>query len=305
MDIVKLLLNHKDTNVNLLDNKGNNALYYAKMNMHGLGEEIANLLTIQKSAAKAEGSDHEPKKIAALLVPVRIEEDSKIKTIRFLIESGMDITTMTWGENRTNALHVTAAYAKTTDLIDVIVETGKFNIKGVDNDGLTPLHHAIIGSFSKKNVPHLIKLGADPNIADKNGITPLHLAAKNEETTELIDIILENGQCNVNPVDNNGKTPLHYAIKRPNPVTINNARRLIQMGANPGIADKNGVTPVHVAARNAESMDLIELLLNTEAVDVNCIDNQGRTPLTCARGNKHGLGERIVDRLRDSGANEW
>jgi ankyrin repeat protein len=234
LDIVKLLLNHQDTNVNLLDNKGNNALYYAKMNMHGIGEEIANLLTVQKSVAKAaEGSDHEPENIAAL-VPVRIEEDSKIKTIRILIESGMDITTMRWGENGTNALHVTAADAKTTDLIDVIVETGKFDINGIDNNGLTPLHHAMNGSVSTTNVP-----------------------------------------------------------------------RLIQLGANPSIADKNGVTALHVAARNADSMDLIELLLNTEAVDVNCVDKQGRTPLNCARSNKHGLGERIVNRLRESGANEW
>jgi hypothetical protein len=56
-----------------------------------------------------------------------------------------------------------------------------------------------------------------------------------------------------------------------------------------------------MAARNAESMDLIELLLNTEMVDVNCVDKQGLTPLDCARGNHHGLGEKIIDRLRESG----
>jgi ankyrin repeat protein len=109
----------------------------------------------------------------------------------------------------------------------------------------------------------------------------------------------------VNPVDNDGRTPLHYAIERPDPVTIN-ARRLIKMGADPGIADKNRVTPLHMAARNenAESMDLIEILLNTGAVDVNCVDNQGRTPLACARDNKHGLGEKIIARLKESGAKE-
>jgi ankyrin repeat protein len=76
------------------------------------------------------------------------------------------------------------------------------------------------------------------------------------------------------------------------------------MGADPNSADKNGVTPLHMAARNAESMDLIELLLNSEALDVNCVDKQGLTPLAYARGNKHGLGERIIARLRESGANE-
>jgi ankyrin repeat protein len=298
LDIVKLLLNHKDTNVNCLDNKENNALHYAKMNMHGLGEKIANLLR-EKMAAKAEGDNYEPKKIATS-VQGHIKEDPKIEMIRFLIENGQDVSVMPWGENGTNALHMATAYAKTTDLIDAILKTGKFDINGVDKDGWTPLHHAINGSVSTKNVPRLIQLGADPNIADKNGITPLHLAARNEETTELIDIILKTGQYNINSVDNDGRAPLHYAIKKPNPVTIN-ARRLIEMGADPGIADKNGVTPLHMAARNAESMDLIELLLNTEMVDVNCVDKQGLTPLDCARGNHHGLGEKIIDRLRESG----
>jgi ankyrin repeat protein len=268
------------------------------MNMHGLGEKIANLLR-EKMAAKAEGDNYEPKKIATS-VQGHIKEDPKIEMIRFLIENGMDITTLTWGENGTNALHMAAANAKTTDLIDAILKTGKFDINGVDKDGWTPLHHAMNGSVSTKNVPRLIQLGADPNVADKNGVTPLHLAAANEETTELIDVILKTGQCNINSVDNDGSTPLHYAIKRPNPVTIN-ARHLIEMGADPGIPDKNGVTPLHMAARNAESMDLIELLLNTEMVDVNCVDKQGLTPLDCARGNHHGLGEKIIDRLRESG----
>jgi hypothetical protein len=72
-------------------------------------------------ATKAEGIiKHEPENIAAL-VPGIIEEDSDIKTIRLLIESGMDISAMTWGENRTNAL-------KTADLIDAILETKKFDI---------------------------------------------------------------------------------------------------------------------------------------------------------------------------------
>jgi ankyrin repeat protein len=59
-----------------------------------------------------------------------------------------------------------------------------------------------------------------------------------------------------------------------------------------------------MAARNAESMDLIELLLNTEAVDVNCVDIKGRTPLDCALDNKHGLGQIIIDRLKEYCAKE-
>jgi ankyrin repeat protein len=297
MNMIKLLVHHKDVNVNYLDNSGHSTLDYAMNNEHGLGETIANLLR-EKMAAKADECNHEPENIATVVPTDHIKLVSDIETIRYLIENGHDVSALTWGENGANALHVAAADEETTDLIDAILETGKFDIDGADNIGWTPLHYAITGSLSAKNVHHLIQLGADPSVPDKNGVTPLHLAAENEEMTELIDLILEIGKSNINPVDINGRTPLHFAIKGPNPVAIN-ARRLIKMGADPGIADKNGVTPLHMAARNEESMDLIEQLLNTEAVDVNCVDKQVHTPIDCARANKHGLGERIVARLRE------
>jgi ankyrin repeat protein len=233
MDIVKLLVNRKDVNVNYSEKGGHRTLRYAKHNMHGLGEAIANLLR-EKMAAKTEGSIHEPENMAATVQTGRIKEDSDIKTIRLLIENGQDISAMTWGENGANALHLAAANEETTELIDIILETGKFDINGVDNDG---------------------------------------------------------------------RTPLHYAIKRPKPITIN-VRRLIKMGANTNIADKNGVTPLHMVARNAETMDLIEIFLKTEKLNVNDYDHNGLTALAYARSNKHGLGQRIIGRLRESGAKE-
>jgi ankyrin repeat protein len=229
MDIVKLLINHKDTDVNCLVNGGRNALDCAMGNMFGLGEAIVNLLR-EKMAAKAEGDDYEPKNMAASVPAGCIKQDSDMETIRYLLEDGQDISEMTWGENGANALHLAAA--------------------------------------------------------------------KNEETTDLIDAILETGKFDINGIDNDGRTPLHYAINRPKPITIN-ARRLIKVGADPGIADKNGVTPLHMAARNAKTMDLIEILLNTEAVDVNHYDHNGTTPLAYAGANKHGLGRRIIARLKE------
>jgi hypothetical protein len=51
-----------------------------------------------------------------------------------------------WGENGTNALHLAAANEETTDLIDIILETRKFDIiatRELANGEWTPLHHAI------------------------------------------------------------------------------------------------------------------------------------------------------------------
>jgi ankyrin repeat protein len=293
MDIVRLLLDHPDVDVNYLDNMGKNALrygmHYSMDNKQGVGKAIFNLLKETTVLRKAEGSNHEPENIAALV-------NSHMKTIRLLIEDGQDISEMTWGENGANALHLAAADEETTDLINAFLETGEFDIDGVDNDGWTPLHYAIMGSNSITNVPHLIQLGADPKVANNTKVTPLHLAAKNEETAELIDTLVKTGQCNINGVDSDGRTPLYYAIKRPDPVTIN-VHRLIKMGADPGIADRNRVTLLHLAAIYANSMDLIELLLNTKKLDVTDCDDNGLTAHDYARYNKHGLGDTIVDRL--------
>jgi ankyrin repeat protein len=237
---VQLLVNHKDVDVNYLNNEGYSALDYAEYNEHGFGERIANLLK-EKGAVGRENrlpkgnietknpeisleklvnytSSNAADEIESVLsdatVPIedkiaRINEehlisviiDSDVETLRLLLKNGADINSAR-GKYGMNALHVASLKGKTTDLIDVILETEKFDINGVDSGGDTPLHYAImLGSNSARNAPHLIRLGADPNVSNKTRVTPLHLAAKNEETAELIDIILETGQCNINTAE--------------------------------------------------------------------------------------------------------
>jgi ankyrin repeat protein len=262
-ELIDIILETGQCNINAVDNDGWTPLHYA-----------------------FEGSD------SAIIVP-------------HLIEKGADPTIANKEGN--TSLHLAASHEKTIETISLILENEQVDINSRNKNGMTALHHAI--RISNVSVRYLLKKGADPNAADENGATPLHLAAKEDywettdyKTTELIDIILETGKCDINGVDNYGRTPLHYAIDRYAPVTIN-VRRLIEMGADPGIADKNGVTPLHLAARNAVSMDLIEVLLNTKAVDVNCVDIKGRTPLACARDHyKHGLRQSIIDRLKEYGA---
>ncbi|XP_046643174.1 alpha-latrocrustotoxin-Lt1a-like [Daphnia pulicaria] len=203
-------------------------------------------------------------------------------------------------------LHL-AAHEKEIETISLILENEQVDINSRGNYGQTALHHAI--RFRMPNTArYLLKKGADPNAATENGATPLYLAAKTYyhymTNTELIDIILETGKCNINGVDNYGRTPLHYAIEGYIPGTIN-VRRLIKMGADPGIADKKGVTPLHMSAKIAKSLDLIDELLlkvKTVAVDVNGVDKQGLTPFAYAQDNKHGLGRSIIDRLKEYGA---
>ncbi|XP_046643175.1 serine/threonine-protein phosphatase 6 regulatory ankyrin repeat subunit B-like [Daphnia pulicaria] len=339
MDIVELLLNHPDVDVNLLNFNGHSALDRAK-NIHRLGERIANLLR-EKGAVERENGlskrnnaslkklvnytssyfeDKIEKVLSDATVPIedqiaRIKEehlisaikDSDVERVRFLLKNGADISSAR-GEDGNNALHLASLKAKTTDIIDAILETGKFDINGVDNKGDTCLHLAIklrrklFGINPDIKTRHLIRKGADPTIANKEGDTPFHLAASRGKEIETIKLILENEQVDINSRGKYGRTALHHAIEARNVITV---RYLLKKGADPNAADENGVTPLHVAAIYAKSMDLIdELLLNTEVVDVNCVDIKGRTPLTYARYNKEGLGQDIIDRLKEYGAKE-
>ncbi len=259
-DIVKLLLNHPNVEVNLMNNKGRNALDFAKYNEHGLSEEIANLLR-EKGAAETE-KEVSTKENAMKQIQSRIFSNKKPEEMYNFFSDDKTIPIEAKIDRISEELLLSA------------IKDSNFEI-----------------------VRNLLKSGADIRTCGENGANLLHLTSFHAKTTKLIDAILEKGKFDINGVDNDGRTPLHHALQGINP-TINTAH-LLQKGADPGIADENGVTPLHIAARNAESMDLIDLLLNTEAVDMNCVDKQGWTPLSCARDNKYGLGQRIIARLRE------
>jgi ankyrin repeat protein len=224
MNIVELLVNHKDVDVNLMDDDGRNALDCARLNKEGNGERIAKLLREKGAVERENGLPHRnydslenlmltfshtdeienflsdttktmEDKISKFseeyLISVIL--DSDVESVRrILLNNGAGIGSA-GGENGENALHLASFLAKTTDLIDAILETGEFDINGVDNHENTTLHYAIMGSNAVTNARHLIGKGADLNINDKNGVTLLHLAAQNEETTHSGGILLS---CN-------------------------------------------------------------------------------------------------------------
>jgi ankyrin repeat protein len=149
MDIVELLLNHKDIDVHYLDNQGNNALYYAKVNMFGHGKRIAKLLKEKGVVSQNANSLNDEKVENEVTIENNVKGilqkaflDSEVGMARFLIHTGVDISTVTWGEEGWNALHMASICAKTTEILDVILATGQFDIKGCDVNGATALHFA-------------------------------------------------------------------------------------------------------------------------------------------------------------------
>lgn len=109
--------------------------------------------------------------------------------------------------------------------------------------GRTELHYAALADDADQ-IRELIARGEDPDVADGQGFTPLHLAAQ-ERATLAAAALLDAG-ANVDPVNRHGNTPLWVAVF--------NARddggmiRLLRgHGADPARPNLAGRTPLQLA----------------------------------------------------------
>lgn len=108
-------------------------------------------------------------------------------------------------------------------------------------DGKTALYHAARQS-NLCLMQMLIARGAKVNVADHEGVTPLHQAAWNDE--DCTRLLLDHG-AKMDVQDSTGQTPLHAAviIRR-----VETVQLLLERGANPNLRSKKGETPLLLAA---------------------------------------------------------
>jgi ankyrin repeat protein len=137
----------------------------------------------------------------------------------------------------------------------------------------------------------LLEHGADVNVQDNNGATPLHVSAE-VGTVEVARVLLEHG-ANVAARDSKGKTPMHDAVDYGRVEVV---RVLLEHGANIGAENNEGKTPLHLAA-NYWSVEVIRVLLEHGA-DVGADDNEGKTAFQIALANGN---DEIVKLLSEYG----
>ncbi len=221
---------------------------------------------------------------------------SNIVAVQKLLEKGANPNIL--DKEGMSPLHVAALYGREAEIFDLLVAHGKVSVDHVDGNGQTALHLAArnvnIGAVQK-----LLERGANPNITNKWGQSPLHVAARQRNGKTIIDLLLEaqkvKGMGDVNDQNEKGMTALHYAAAYSNEIT---AVHLINKGADVNCRDNNGCTPLHYAALGAKTMQIIDLLLeNISEGDIQQYRNDKRRLFLFARHNKHGLGDTILDRL--------
>ena len=209
--------------------------------------------------------------------------------VQALLDAGADPNaTDRYGSS---ALHV-AARAGSPEIIALLVAAGA-EVNGRTDVGTSPIHVAVssvpyyvtgdssqvrTGSW-RLRAAALLEAGADPNLPDAEGDTPLHLAAQ-EVDTALVSLLATAG-ADLNARNDSGETPLLTARYHANaPV----ARKLLDLGADPSVLEGTGgidgplcdLTDYSFLLRSpAESLgDCLEA-----GFPVDRTDAAGRTPL--------------------------
>jgi ankyrin repeat protein len=222
------------------------------------------------------------------------------------------VTPPPW-EDAPHPLNVVAKFGSVQE-VEQVFQRDTAALNGQDDEGMTPLACAIVQE-QMEAVRFLLDKGADPNIPDKNGDTPLGLAASRNKTngTPLCELLLAKGAV-VNPTNNKTEfniPPLSWAVSSDNTELV---KILLAHGADPNGRGGNilreassrgdteivallldhganlkalsdGMTPLHDAAEGGRD-EVVKLLLSKGAA-VNARRYDGATPLMSAADREH------------------
>ena len=169
--------------------------------------------------------------------------------------------------------------------VKTLLSSGMFDINYSNSlesgFGETALHVAA-GNGHKDMVQFLLDSGAELDIQDTYGSTPLSLAlAASNVPNDVVKLLLDKG-AELETENDFGSTPLLYAVGWGNTGIV---QMLLHRGAEINKKNRKGDTPLHLAARLGQE-DAVGLLLERGA-ELNLLDGEGRTPIKLAEARGH------------------
>jgi ankyrin repeat protein len=292
---ILIALIKNDVNVNAKDHKNKTALMWAVKNGY---KDIA--LELISKGADVNAIDDKGKTV---LMHAAIGGNAEIMSE--LVSKGVSIAA------KDNKGKTALMWASNGDIAQKLIEQGA-KIDDIDNNGITPLLHAIENERSDIAIK-LIEHGAQVNVSDQNKITPLMLAAQKCDLAVIPKLLEKGAEINAEEAED-GKTALQLAAEviadRPGVedtvlMLIENganyqsiaddsnfeelllwaiehdrqtaALKLIEVGANVDVADRQGKTALIWAIEKGYQDIALALIEKTR--DVNVADEDGKTPL--------------------------
>jgi len=184
-----------------------------------------------------------------------------------------------------STLHEAASMAEFVKAIDPIIKEDKEDPNVRDRDGLTPLYYAVEKQVSCC-VERLLQY-ADPSIHYdlKYGQTVLHLAVT-LPSARIVDLLIHAKGTDINALTDKKNTPLLTSLIMKN---TRHAMSLIEAGADVNIPNTQGNTPLHIAVK-INSVDCVRALL-LHGSDTLVKNHAGESPLSLA--HKDGVHPQI------------
>ena len=201
----------------------------------------------------------------------------RTKVVNYLLEHNALVNCT---DNNGNTALSRAAFAGHEKVVDILLQN-KANVNERDNEGRTPISWAVSNGYLSIAARLLeagaqVNGGKnqDGDWGDNTGRTPMAWAVLNNNFNMVQKLLGHNPEVNV--VDKEGKTPLSIAAQRGYEYIV--AMLLPKCTLQTvNLKDKNGKSPLHWAAGNNYS-GIATHLLNVNA-GVNATDFEGFTPL--------------------------
>eukprot|EP01098_Paradermamoeba_levis_P013385 TRINITY_DN6092_c0_g1_i2.p1 TRINITY_DN6092_c0_g1~~TRINITY_DN6092_c0_g1_i2.p1 ORF type:complete len:378 (+),score=121.33 TRINITY_DN6092_c0_g1_i2:152-1135(+) len=211
--------------------------------LHLISKEVANRTEVTIFLVKKGANLNHRDRRGFSPLHVAVKNNDDLMT-RVLISLGAELNSQ--DEEGSTPLHL-ALMNKCEKTIQILLSGGA-NVH-ISNaiDGSKPLHLAV---YSEVFTAMLICCGADLHSKNKEGNTPLHVAA--ESGNVGVAICLVNAGCDINSQSNRkANTPLHLAViaKHENMALV-----LTELGANLSLLNKDNNSPLSYAKSKFKSL---------------------------------------------------
>ncbi|KAL3885822.1 hypothetical protein ACJMK2_025858 [Sinanodonta woodiana] len=260
--------------------------------------------------------DNEKKELAVELFSAILQDDDKrvLELLKMKADPNYIVDDLING--RTTSIH-SAVRRNNHDIVKHLLEFGA-DVNMVDEDGDTPLFSSLIVSCSQSIRELLYKYGADRNIRNIAGKSPLMKMFENRQLynykfdyTTLVDLL---SHCDdLHQKDAHGQSLVHcVAFVHPEEkqgyidTDMHHCRDYLQWlsarGVPIGLLDADGQTPLHKAASSC-CFEAVQFFI-ASGCDPTTKDFQGKTVLHCLGFNPHRVGfKQILELLLREGCN--
>jgi ankyrin repeat protein len=285
-EIVRLLL-QAGADPNVTDHYGKSPAVYAN---EANRPDIAELL---RGSGGSDAGVRESRLLAAV-------SEGDENAVADLLREGADPNARYSNQEMGQTALILAAGHGETEAVRMLLRAGA-NANAGDAIGSTALH-AAAHKGAVDAIDELLRAGARPSMADRNHWTPI-LQAAHSGHAEAIRALVRGG-AGVEERTHDGATPLIVAarggdVMAREPMNVEAAAALRDLGANVDAADERGVTPL-IAAVQHRRLEMIAFLLEANA-DLQARTRDGQTALAIAIARRFEDAEKL---LRDAGANQ-